>query len=133
MAIAAIPVLLMKLIPVVVSLLAIAAPAAAQSRLYTNADLVTGPVTWTRTVTPEELQGLIARQFVYVPRQPSGPFVGVVGSSPTAGPFGEFRPFPVPTRLDGTSYPDPPWQMTTHIGRSYAGPRSRPRADARRR
>lgn len=39
---------------------------------------------------------------------PPGPRAVVIPSSPTAGPFGEFRPFSPPRRLDGTLLTDPP-------------------------
>ena len=41
----------------------VAAPAVAQSRLYTNDDLVKRPIAWTRTATPEELRALAEYQF----------------------------------------------------------------------
>lgn len=56
-------------------------PAAAQSRLYTNADLTPTPMTaWTRTVTPAELEALAAHQF-HAPAPALGPTVIVVGRS----------------------------------------------------
>lgn len=75
--------------------LLVAAPAVAQDgRVWTNADLG-NPLSLTRrTVTPEELASLAAHQFVYVPSAREGePGVYIMGSSPTAGPFGEFAPF----------------------------------------
>jgi hypothetical protein len=42
------------------------------------------------------------------PAPADGPAVTVVESSPTAGPFGEFEPFPEPRRLDGTLLSQPP-------------------------
>ncbi len=63
----------MKLLPLTALLLA-ASPAFAQSsRVYTNADLGHSSVTWTRSVTPEELAGLTDRQFVYIPPRPVRP------------------------------------------------------------
>jgi hypothetical protein len=48
-----------------------------------------------------------------------GPTVTVIDSSPTAGPFGEFEPFPEPRRLDGTYLSQPPdWAY----GSYYAWP-----------
>ena len=93
----------MRLLPLA-ALLLTTSPVFAQSRVYTNADLTSNPVTWTRTVTPEEWQGLADRQFVPPPPKSYGPVSIGIYSSPTAGPFGEF-PSSVPTRrLDG----DPP-------------------------
>jgi hypothetical protein len=76
------------------ALLAIAAPAVAQSRVYTNDDLVNGPVRWTRTASPEDLRGLEANQFRLPAPRPSEAQVVGVFSSPTAGPFGEFPQYP---------------------------------------
>jgi hypothetical protein len=71
--------------------LLVAAPATAQdARVYTNADLVNGPVRWTRTVTQDELRSLEANQFRLPAPLPNGPEIVGVLSSPTAGPFGEF-------------------------------------------
>jgi hypothetical protein len=44
-----------------------------------------------------------------------GPTVTVINSSPTAGPFGEFGPFPEPRRLDGTYLSQPPdWAYSSY-------------------
>jgi hypothetical protein len=126
----------MKLMPLLIALLTVA-PAAAQSRVYTNADLMPNPVTaWTRTVTPARLSPteaaaiLAPYRFQAPPPRAleAGPWMVVLHSSPTAGPFGEFAPFPAPVRLDGTSYLDPPWEQRAYVGRSYGSGRT---ADAR--
>jgi len=71
--------------------LLVATSASAQNaRVYTNADLVNGPVRWTRTVTQDELRCLEANQFRLPAPLPNGPEIVGVLSSPTAGPFGEF-------------------------------------------
>lgn len=74
-----------------------------------------------------ELASLRQHQFVYVPTtRVIEPGIYVMGSSATAGPFGEFAPFPVPTRLDGTSYTEPPWMMTSYVRRSHGSGFNRP-------
>jgi len=112
----------MKAILVLVGLFCAALPAAAQSRLYTNADL--GTVKRTRTMTAADLAGLKAREFVYMPTAP-GPRVVTLRSDPTDGPFGKFAP-PIPDRrLDGSLWTDPPWEMRAYVGyghRSYGAP-----------
>lgn len=90
----------MKTITLCVVVLCTALPAAAQSRLYTNADLSSKPVTPTRTVTAAELAGLKAREFVWVPSVPAGPRVFVLPASERAS----FAPFP--PRFD----PDDLWR-----------------------
>lgn len=78
----------MKPILVAAVLLASALPAVAQSsKVYTNADLTSKPVTWSRTVTPEELAGLQARAFSAP--LPPGPTVYVApwaGDGPSGFP-----------------------------------------------
>lgn len=103
----------MRLITLLVVLLS-TAPIGAQSRLYTNADLGTKPVVWSRTVTPEELRGLEARQFVLpAPRPTIGPWVTIVPHDPN-------WPFRTST-LDDIGKPLAElWSMTTYVGRSYA-------------
>jgi hypothetical protein len=77
----------MKPILVLAALLCSVLPTFAQSgKVYTNADLTSQPVTWTRTVTAEELAGLKARQFVPPPATP-GPTAFVLGSSERLGPM----------------------------------------------
>jgi hypothetical protein len=104
----------MRILPLVVAL-STAAPVCAQTRLYTNADLTPKPVTaWTRTVTPAELESLRQHQYQAPPepaREP-WPSVFVMASSPTAGPYGEFAPFPDVSPLNGTPYV---------VGRMYVG------------
>jgi hypothetical protein len=60
-----------------VGILCAALPAAAQSRVYTNADLTTHPVTsWTRTVTAAELASLREHQTqVAAPRSTDAPVI----------------------------------------------------------
>ncbi len=80
----------MKTLPLVACLLA-ASPAFSQPRVYTNADLGQ-PLSPTRvTVTPQQLASLAAQQFVSLSfERPWGSVVSA-GSSPTAGPFGDYR------------------------------------------
>jgi hypothetical protein len=114
----------MRILPLVVVLQS-AAPVCAQSPLYTNADLTPKPVTaWTRRVTAAELESL--RQYQYrappAPAREPWPSVFVMASSPTAGPYGEFEPFPETRPLNGTPYVVSP----RYVGRSY---RARPDGD----
>ena len=91
-------------------------PVTAGTRL-TNADLKTEPPRppfQRPVVRPEAIyEHYLAR--VRDREQRRGPVTGVFGS-PTAGPFGEFAPFPEPRRLDGTLLSDPPWSVTTYVG-----------------
>lgn len=115
----------MKLLPVALVLLA-AAPVGAQTRVYTNADLTSHPVTtWTRRVTAEELESLRKHQY-QAPPAPApewGPIITVVRSSPTAGPYGEFPSYRQPRRFEGTwGYGAAPWLWSPYGGRrSYGG------------
>lgn len=110
---------LLPLLLVVVSV----APAAAQSRLYTNADLEKKPLaTWSRTVTAEELAGLKAREF-HLPTRTLPPDTRVVPHDPD-------WPFTTSTR-DAIAVPFfQPWSMYAYVGRGYGrGPGlSHPRA-----
>jgi hypothetical protein len=88
-------------------------------KIYTNADLKPAP--FVRAVRPDVrpsdiYEHFLARRAALEARAPFGPTVVVFGS-PTAGPFGEFAPFPEPRRLDGTLLSDPPWSVTTYVGR----------------
>ena len=107
----------MKAITFFVGLLLSAAPVAGQSRVYTNADLGK-PLTSAARLDPAAAAAILApHQFVALPAAPAlgGAQVVVIGS-PTAGPFGEFAPFPEPRRLDGSLYTERPWHVTTHAG-----------------
>jgi hypothetical protein len=91
--------------------LLLAAPAAAQTRVYTNADLGK-PLTWTHTPTPEEMASLIANQFVPMPHIPEAPAVRTINGDPSHGPFGPFE-------LSAYTQPlDPNWY---DIGLGYWG------------
>jgi len=104
----------MKTITVLVALLCTAVPAGAQSKVYTNADLTTRPVTtWTRTVTPDELAGLKAREYVYVPERRTGPRVVILPNTPLFPPFAATSE---PTRPLSE-----PWSMTTYLGHGHGG------------
>lgn len=107
----------MRIIPLIITLL-VASPAFAQSRIYTNADL-RRPLFPTSTVTPAEAAAILAPyQFVYVEPAPRwGPRFVVLRSNPADGPFGAFHPFAPGRRLDGTPLSEPPWSMTTYVGR----------------
>jgi len=102
----------MKRITLLVGLLLSTSPVGAQSRVYTNADLTSKPVTtWTRTVTAEELAGLKAREF-HLPSLPPAPDVMIVPHDPT-------WPFQTST-LEAMSKPlFEPWSMTTYLGHGY--------------
>jgi hypothetical protein len=108
----------MRTLFLIASLLCTALPAAAQSRLYTNADVRQTTVAWTRTPTAEELRGLEVRQFVYVPPA-SGPRTVILRSAPGDGPFGTFAPKIPDRRLDGSLWTDPPWEQRTYVGYGY--------------
>lgn len=90
--------------------LLVASPCAAQSRVYTNADLGhrLSPATDT---SPEAAAALLApHQFVYVAPAP-GPQIVIVGGPPADGPFGAFVPFPPSIPLE--------WSMSTYVGHGY--------------
>lgn len=117
----------MRIIPFMVGLLVVS-PAFAQSRVFTNADLGK-PLTRSTTLRPDEAAAILAPyQFVDVaPREWFlGPTVTVVNSSPTAGPFGEFREFGPSRRLDGSFFTDSQWSTATYGG--WQGPSLRGRA-----
>jgi hypothetical protein len=108
----------MKILTLIVGLLA-ALPAFSEPRVYTNADLGR-PLSPNRvTVTPEQLASLAAHQFVspWVDRQ-WDPVVSS-GSSPTSGPFGDYRQDIQPRRLDGSLWTDPPWQSLSYYPGYY--------------
>jgi len=108
----------MKILTLIVGLLA-ALPAFSQPRVYTNADLGR-PLSPNRvTVTPEQLASLAAHQFVapWVDRQWDR--VISSGSSPTSGPFGDYRQDIQPRRLDGSLLTDPPWQSLSYYPGYY--------------
>ena len=113
----------MKTLPLIACLLA-ASPAFSQPRVYTNADLGQ-PLSPNRvTVTPEQLASLAAHQF-RIPLTFDGPRVVSSGSSPTAGPFGDYQQTILPRRLDGSLWTDPPWQSIPYYPSyypSYYGP-----------
>lgn len=73
-------------------------------------------------LTPDEAAAILAPyQYVYVEPAPRwGPTVLLAGSSPTAGPFGEFKPFSPARRLDGSLWTDPPWRSVTYLPRPFA-------------
>ena len=85
----------------VVACLLLAAPAGAQTRVYTNADLGK-PTTWSHTPTPEEMASLIANQFVPMPHIPDAPAVRTINGDPSHGPFGPFA-------MSATQPLDPNW------------------------
>jgi hypothetical protein len=63
------------------------APARAQTRVYTNADLGR-PLPPIEAVSPEVLAAMAARQFSAPPQYPDGPVVFIIGDGrPTAGPW----------------------------------------------
>ena len=86
-------------------------------KVYTNADLKAVPGVPPPTVNPSAIyEHFLERQRANTPYY--GPQDVVIGS-PTAGPFGEFKPFDPPRRLDGTLLSDPPWYFSSYIGGPY--------------
>jgi hypothetical protein len=103
-------------------LLSFAAPAMAQSHVYTNADL-NKPLSTHRPVpTPETIESLAAHQFT-LPEHYDGPYVVGVFSSPTAGPFGEFWPQIRDPWVDGSSFSYAPFGYAP-FGYPAFGPRT---------
>jgi hypothetical protein len=99
----------MKTILTLAALLCAALPAAAQSaKVYTNDDLGKRTVAWSRTVTDQELAGLKAREFVYVPTRPAEARVVILRDTPWFPPFAATSE---PTRPLSE-----PWSMTTYLG-----------------
>ena len=96
-----------------VACLLFAAPAFAQSRVYTNADLGK-PRTWAHTATAQELASLAARQFVAPPVFPDSPTVLVISGDPSHGPFG-------PLEVTPTQPLDPNWENSGWYGSGYIG------------
>ena len=116
----------MRFIPFIVALLVVS-PVFAQSRVFTNADLGK-PLSRSTTLKPDAAASILAPyQFVDVaPREWFlGPTVTMLNSSPTAGPFGEFKEFGPTRRLDGSFSTDQPWSVTTYGGRQRYSVRSR--------
>jgi hypothetical protein len=91
----------------------ITAPAFAQSRVYTNADLGK-PRTWSHTATAEDLASLAARQFVAPPVFPDSPTVLLIQGDPSHGPFG-------PLEITPAQPLDPNWQNNAWYGPGYIG------------
>jgi hypothetical protein len=89
-----------RLVIALVAILA-SAPAFAQSRVYTNADLGR-PVERTVTVTPEQLASLTAHQF-RLPESYPGPQVVVIGHADDL-PFGPFMDLPPIAPLSNSPY-----------------------------
>jgi hypothetical protein len=114
----------MRLLPLLLLLPFCAAPAAAQSRVYTNADLGHPRAADARPDPAEAVAVLRGSHSIadYTDRHVApddGPTFVILGGSPTAGPYGEFRPFGPDRRLDGTPSTDPPWEQFAYVGRSY--------------
>ena len=83
-----------------------------QSRLYTNADLVTGRVKWERPVpSTDEMRWLVAHSFV-LPRlwSPLDPISVGGGARTTDGPYGTLTLTPAKPLAE-------PWSVTTYYGR----------------
>jgi hypothetical protein len=83
-----------------------------QSRLYTNADLVTGPVKWERPLpNADELRWLLAHSFVLPrPWSPLDPISVSGGARTTDGPYGALTLTPAKPLAE-------PWSVTTYYGR----------------
>ena len=113
------------LVLVALALLLTAAPAVAQSRVYTNADLGT-PLAATRPDPAAAAAMLAPYQPVFTAPHPNEAQVVGVFSSPTAGPFGEF-PLETPQRAGSLgSFYDPfvYGRFTPYLGQ-YGGHRLR--------
>lgn len=111
----------MKRILILVGLL-VAPPAFAQSRVYTNADLGKR-LTNDARLDPATAAAILAPYRYQAPTPKSyGGSIYVLRSSASAGPYGEFKPFDPPRRLDGTSYTDPPWMQSVYVGRYSVRP-----------
>jgi hypothetical protein len=95
---------------------AFASAAVAQSRVYTNADLGR-PLTPNRMPPAEAARLLAPYQFVGVPDHSQGAQILILGSSPTAGPFGEFQNLSLLPRSDGTYGAIPIWPTLWPTGR----------------
>lgn len=101
--------------------------------------LIAAQIVWSGPrLSPEEAARILAQSSglsnrTDAPPPADGPTVVILGSSPTAGPFGEFKPFPPPRRLDGTLLSQPPWRARIYAGRSFATPKrgDRDRSDLR--
>lgn len=78
------------------------APAFAQSRVYSNADLGR-PIERAAPATPEQLASLAAHQFRLPSAYPPEPQVVIIGR-PEDGPFGPFREFPPTAPLSNDPY-----------------------------
>lgn len=100
----------MRRVHIIMLIVGTAAPAAAQSRVYTNADLGK-PLARTHTVTAEELAALKTNQF-RLPARFDGPTVVIIPSSPEP-PFGNVFPPIAPLSSQPwivvTSSPWQPW------------------------
>jgi len=93
----------MRIILIVAALLCAVVPTSAQSpQVYTNADLTSKPVTWSRSVTAEEWRGLLSREF-RPPAYPDRATVYVIPSSPAS----DMLPAPFPYRVSSSI--DPWW------------------------
>lgn len=78
-----------------------------------------------RPTPAEAARILLPRQYIHVLATGWGPTSVVVASSPGNGPFGPLRLVAPARRLDGTLLSDPPWRMTTYLGRPYPAVRSK--------
>jgi hypothetical protein len=83
---------------------------AAADKTYTNADLVIRTVAPTVAPTASSLVPVHVTRVVWLDpvryirtAAPPASRVTIIPSSPSAGPFGEFKPFDPARRLDGTS------------------------------
>ena len=95
-------------------------------KVYTNADLKVVPAVPRPAVNPSAIyEHFLERQRQRADTPYYGPQDVVIGS-PTAGPFGEFKPFDPPRRLDGTLLSDPPWYFTSYVGGPYGSYGGRP-------
>ena len=93
----------------------VASSAFGQSRLYTTQTWGSRCLEWRPSAQSKPLRFLAPHQFVYVPARRLEPSAMMSRSSETAGPFGEFKPFSLPRRLDGSSLSEPPWTTTAYF------------------
>lgn len=87
--------------------------------------LMVAQIVWSGPrLSPDEAARILAQSpgvsnRTNVPPPGDGPIVVIVNSNPTAGPFGEFAPFPPPRRLDGTLLSQRPWDSYFHGGSRF--------------
>lgn len=95
----------MRIFFIPVALLCAVLPTAAQSSVYSNADLGKPSVTFSRTVTPEEWSGITARAFKPIPELPAEARAFLIPYSTSRDVLPPLPPSP--TALLDSSWSDP--------------------------